>query len=279
MPVPHKSILITGCSSGIGLDAARRMQQRGWQVIAAARRPEDVAQLAAEGFAAVRIDYEEEASIRDGLAAALEQTGGQLGVLFNNGAYAIPGAVEDLPTAALRQIMQANLFGWHELTRAVLPVMTAQGGGRIIQNSSVLGFVGLRFRGAYVASKFALEGLSDVLRLELAGSGVDVVLIEPGPIRTRIRQNSWPHFQKWIDWRGTRLEAVYRDKLIPRLTADNPPPDRFELGPEAVSDALVHACEAGRPRLRYRITRATRYMALAKRMTSSRLLDRLLVRL
>ena len=279
MAVPDKSILITGCSSGIGLDAARRMQQRGWQVIAAARQPEDVAKLAAEGFAAVRIDYEEEASIHSGLADALAITGGQLGVLFNNGAYAIPAAVEDLPTDALRQIMQANLFGWHELTRAVLPVMVAQGGGRIIQNSSILGFVGLRFRGAYVATKFALEGLSDVLRLELAGSGVEVVLIEPGPIRTRIRQNSWPHFQKWIDWRGTRLEAVYEGKLIPRLTAPDGPKDPFELGPEAVSDALVHACEAARPKLRYRVTRATQYMAIAKRMVSGRLLDRLLVRL
>jgi len=273
MPVPHKSILITGCSSGIGLDAAWRMRARGWQVIASARRAEDVAKLAAEGFAAVRIDYEEEASIQDGLAEALKQTGGQLGVLFNNGAYAIPSAVEDLPTDALRQIMQANFFGWHSLTRAVVPVMTAQGGGRIIQNSSILGFVGLRFRGAYVASKFALEGLSDVLRLELAGSGVEVVLIEPGPIRTRIRQNSWPHFQNWIDWRGTRLEAVYQSKLIPRLTAPDGPPDRFELGPEAVSDALVHACEAGRPRLRYRIT------GMDQRITTGRLLDRLLVRL
>ena len=279
MAVPDKSILITGCSSGIGLDAARRMQQRGWQVITAARQPEDVAKLAAEGFASVRIDYEEGASIQSGLADALAITGGQLGVLFNNGAYAIPAAVEDLPTDALRQIMQANLFGWHELTRAVLPVMVAQGGGRIIQNSSILGFVGLRFRGAYVATKFALEGLSDVLRLELAGSGVEVVLIEPGPIRTRIRQNSWPHFQKWIDWRGTRLETVYEGKLIPRLTAPDGPKDPFELGPEAVSDALVHACEAARPKLRYRVTRATQYMAIAKRMVSGRLLDRLLVRL
>ena len=267
-------ILITGCSSGIGLDTALRFKTMGWQVLATCRQDKDCARLTKMGLDSFRLDYEDEASINAGFAEAMARSGGRLDVLFNNGAYGIPAAVEDLPTDALRQIFEANFFGWHHLTRLALPVMFAAGGGRIIQNSSVLGFAALKVRGAYNATKFALEGLTDTMRIELAGSGVHMVLVEPGPIRTRIRENSYLQFKKWITWKGTRLEALYRGALIPRLKQKNPPKDRFELMPDAVTDAVVHAATSPRPRIRYRITTATTLMMIIKRITTSRGFDR-----
>ena len=268
-------ILITGCSSGIGYDTALRFKEMGWQVLATCRNAKDVKRLEKEGLESFIIDYENEATIQSGFDEAMRRSGGRIDVLFNNGAYGIPCAVEDLPTDALRQIFEANFFGWHTLTRLVTPVMIAQGHGRIIQNSSVLGFAGLKMRGAYNATKFALEGLTDTMRIELAGTGVDLVLVEPGPIRTKIRENSYMQFKKWITWKGTRQEKMYKAVLIPRLKAVNPPKDRFELMPDAVTDAVVHAATAERPRIRYRITTATKAMAILKRITTSRGFDRI----
>ena len=274
-----KSILITGCSSGIGLDSALTLQKRGWQVFAACRKQEDAVRLQQDyGLTTMVLDYEDEASIEAALAEVLSQTGGRLDALFNNGAYAIPGAVEDVPTEALRTILEANFFGWHHLTRADLPIMRAQGHGRILQNSSVLGFAAMRYRGAYNATKFALEGLSDTLRLELKNTNIELILIEPGPIRTKIRENSYPHFQKWIDAENGAHKVVYRKALIPRLTAVNPPRDSFELMPDAVTKDVVHALEADRPKLRYRVTWATTFMMIFKRLLPTRLLDKIAIR-
>jgi NAD(P)-dependent dehydrogenase (short-subunit alcohol dehydrogenase family) len=270
-----RTILITGCSSGIGYDAAHGLRAAGWRVFASCRKAEDCARLTMEGFESPRIDYEDADSIVTGLATVLEATGGTLDAVFHNGAYAIPGAVEDLPTGALRQIFEANLFGWHELTRHVIPVMRAQGHGRIVMNSSVLGFIGLRWRGAYVATKHALEGLTDVLRLEMAGTPVKVILIEPGPITSRIRANAIPHFERWIDWEASPRTEEYRATLLRRLYGQNGP-DRFELPPAAVTRALVRALEARTPRPRYRVTLPTTAMAIAVRLLPGRLLDAVL---
>jgi len=274
-----KVILITGCSSGIGLDAALTLHARGWLVFATCRKEEDCARLQAMGLQSFRLDYEDTNSIHDAFSEAMRRSGGRLDAVFNNGAYAIPGAVEDLPTDALRQIFEANFFGWHELTRLAVPVMRKKGEGRIIQNSSVLGFAALRMRGAYNATKFALEGLTDTMRLELKDSGIKVVLIEPGPIRTKIRENSYPHFRKWINWKGAALEDFYRKVLIPRLAAIDPPRDRFELMPDAVTTALIHALESDKPRIRYRVTTATKLMGILKRLLTSRGFDRLASRI
>ena len=268
-----RSVLITGCSSGIGLDAARRMRARGWRVFAACRKAEDCARLAAEGFESPRIDYADPDSIADGLAQVLAATGGRLDGLFNNGAFASPGAVEDLPTDALRAIFEANLFGWHDLTRRVIPVMRAQGGGRIVQCSSVLGFAPLPWRGAYVATKFALEGLTHVLRIEMADTPIKVILIEPGPITSLIRQNSIPHFERWIDWQASPRADQYRATLLKRLYRETTTPDRFELPPSAVSDKLVHALESARPKARYFVTLPTVLMAAATRLLPLRAMD------
>lgn len=267
-----KSILITGCSSGIGEHAAHTLKARGWRVFASCRKPEDCARFKAEGFDAPLIDYEAPDTIASGLAEVLDATGGTLDALFNNGAYAVPGAVEDLPTDALRAIFQANFFGYHDLTRQVIPIMRAQGHGRIIQNSSVLGFTALRFRGAYNATKFALEGLTDTLRVEMRDTPLHIILIEPGPITSRIRQNSIPHFEKWIDWESSARAEQYRRQLLKRLYEDRGP-DQFELPCDAVSRKLVHALESAKPRPRYYVTFPTYMMGTLKRVLPTRAFD------
>lgn len=266
-----KTILITGCSSGIGLDAAQGLKRRGWRVFASARKEEDCARLREQGFESPRIDYQDEASIEAGMEEVLKATGGRLDALFNNGAFACPGAVEDLPTDALRSIFEANFFGWHALTRRVIPVMRAQGSGRIVQNSSVLGLVGIKWRGAYVSTKFALEGLTDTLRIEMAGTGIHVVLIEPGPVTSKIRQNAIPHFERWIDWENSARAQEYA-AVRHRLYEDRGK-DTFELPAAAVTKKLVHALESSRPQPRYYVTTPTYFMGTLRRLLPTRGLD------
>ena len=270
-----RTILITGCSSGIGRDAAHALRARGWRVVAACRKPADCERLRAEGFDAPLLDYERPETIERGFEAAMAATGGRLDALFNNGAYAIPGLVEDLPPAALRAILEANLVGWHDLTRRALAPMRARGAGRIVQCSSVLGYVAAPWRGAYVATKFALEGLTDCLRLELRGSGIHVVLVEPGPIATRFRENARAEFERWIPWEA----SVHRDRyraLLDRF--EDAAPDRWELPPAAVTARVVCALEAPRPRARYRVTMPAKLAWGLRRSLPTRALDALLAR-
>ncbi|MBO9445348.1 SDR family NAD(P)-dependent oxidoreductase [Ruegeria sp. R14_0] len=271
----QKTILITGCSSGIGLDAAHGMRARGWRVFASCRQQRDCDRLRAQGFESPRIDYTDAESITEGLAEVLEATGGTLDALFNNGAHGLPGAVEDLPTEGLRQIFEANFFGWHELTRQVIPVMRAQGHGRIVQNSSVLGFVAFPWRGAYVATKYAIEGLTDTLRLELADTDIKAILIEPGPITSKIRENSIPFFERFINWESSALRDRYESSLLKRLY-ESSGPDRFELPASAVTDKLAHAVESKRPRPRYYVTTPTYIAGYLRRLLPTRTIDRIL---
>lgn len=273
----HLSILITGCSSGIGLDAARALKLRGWRVFATCRQEADCERLRAEGLESFRLDYADEGSLEAAVAEVVTRTGGRLDALFNNGAYACPGAVEDLPRGALRDIFEVNLFGYHDLTRRVIPLMRAQGHGRIINCSSVLGLVGLTWRGAYVATKFAMEGLTDVLRIEMRGTGIEVILIEPGPIATKIRENAIPHFEKWIDWQASARVEQYK-ALRGRLYDKKTKKDAFELDPAAVTAKLIHALEAKRPRARYYVTVPTYLMGFARRVLPTRALDWLIAR-
>lgn len=266
-----RSILITGCSSGIGHHCAQAMRARGWRVFASCRKQEDCDRLIAEGFESPRIDYADVASIESGLAQVLAATGGTLDALFNNGAHACPGAVEDLPTGALREIFEVNVLGWHELTRRVIPVMRAQGHGRIVNNSSVLGYTPYRWRGAYGASKFALEGLTRILQLELSDTPIKVVLIQPGPVASKIRVNSIPHFERWIDWRSSPRRALYESSLLKRLYQGGPK-DRWELGPESVAEVLVNAVEHPNPRPRYTVTVPAKISAWLVRLLPDRLL-------
>ncbi len=272
-----RSILITGCSSGIGYDAAHALKARGWRVFATCRQQGDCDRLIGEGLESFPLDYASEDSIAAAVAETLSRTGGTLDALFNNGAFACPGAVEDLPRGALREIFETNLFGYHDLTRRLIPTFRAQGHGRIIQCSSVLGLVGAKWRGAYVATKHALEGLTDVMRLEMDGTGIDLILIEPGPIATRIRQNAIPHFEKWIDWENSARRAQYA-ALLDRLYKPDQKKDRWELPPSAVTEKLIHALESPRPRARYYVTGPTHIAGLLKRLLPTRLLDRMVAK-
>lgn len=272
-----RSILITGCSSGIGLCVARGLRARGWRVFATARRAEDVVRLGAEGFEALQLDLADSDSIALAVNEVLARTDGQLDALFNNGAYGQPGAVEDLRREVLREQFETNVLGWLELTNRVIPVMRRQGHGRIVMNSSVLGLVALPFRGAYNASKFAIEGLSDTLRLELRGSGIHVSLIEPGPIESRFRANAFEKLKANIDTE----RSVWREKYqgaIRRLTKEGPAAP-FTLPPEAVLKKVVHALEHRRPRARYYVTFPTYLFGTLRRLLSTRTLDALLARI
>lgn len=278
-----RSILITGCSTGIGYHAAHSLKARGWRVFATCRAEADCARLRDEGLESFRLDYEEPTSIASAVGEVLARTGGTLDALFNNGAYSIPGAVEDLPVEALRQNFEANVFGWHDLTRRVIPVMRAQGQsgfgqGRIVQCSSVLGLMALPWRGSYVATKFALEGLTDTLRVEMRGTGVGVATIEPGPITTAFRTNSRKQFDRWIDWKNSPRAEQYRTSLVPRLHAADQLPDRFELPCDAVTAKLIHALEAPRPRAHYYVTTPTWVVALIRRLFPQGMIDFLLAK-
>ena len=273
-----KSILITGCSSGIGYDAALRMKAEGWRVLATCRKQDDVDRMIGEGFESYLLDYADEQSVTEGAARALELTDGKLDALFNNGAFASPGATEDLPRGALREIFETNVFGQFQLISELLPAMRANGGGRIINNSSVLGLVALPFRGAYTSTKFAMEALTDTLRLENHGSNLHFILIEPGPVTSLIRQNSIPHFENWIDWENSAHKDVYESTMRPRLYDGTGAPDKWELPASAVSDKLVMALTAKNPAPRYFVTKPTYIMNILRRVLPTRLLDKALLR-
>ena len=264
-------MLITGCSSGIGYSCAMGLARRGWQVVASARREADLERLRGTGLVAVRLDLDDPESIRHGLAETLALTGGTLDALFNNGAYGQPGAVEDLSRDTLRAQLETNLLGWHDLTCRVIPIMRRQGHGRIVHNSSLLGFVGMPFRGAYVASKFALEGLTDTLRMELRGSGIQVSLIEPGPILSRFRENAHRAFRERIDGEASVHREAYR-RAEARLLKEGPA-QPFTLPPEAVLLTLIHALESRRPRPRYPVTLPSHLFWWLRRILSTRAMD------
>ena len=272
-----KSILITGCSSGIGADAARGLAARGWRVLATCRKQEDAERLRGEGLESWALDQADEQSVAKGAEEALSRTLGGLDAVFLNGAYGIPGAAEDVPRGAMRAIFEANLFGVHDLARRLIPAMRARREGRIVFCSSVLGVQAMPWRSAYNATKFAMEGLADTMRLELRGSGVHVVLIQPGPIRTRIRENSVPHFERWIDWKGSALRERYEATLLRRLYEPGGP-DRFQLEPEAVTAKLVRALEARSPAPRYRVTTPTYLAEGMRRLLPTRLRDAIMSR-
>ena len=268
-----KTILITGCSSGIGWHCALGMKARGWRVFATARQPEDLSRLAAEGIEALYLDYADRASVSACAGEVASRTGGKLDALFNNGAFGQPGAVEDLTREVLEAQFAANVFGWHQLTRDCLPMMRANGRGRIVQCSSVLGLVALKWRGAYNASKFAIEALSDTMRLELRGSDIFVSLIEPGPITSKFVETAFRNFEANIDETNSHYKEAYARQ---RARMGRGGSARFKLGPEAVLEKLVHAVESERPHARYHVTTPTRFMALARRVLPQRLLDHVL---
>lgn len=272
-----RTILITGCSSGIGYRAAQTLHERGYRVFASARKPEDVERLRLEGLQALQLDLSDSDSIQAAVETVLEQTEGRLYALFNNGAFGQPGAVEDLSREVLREQFETNLFGWLELTNLILPVMRQQGEGRIIQNSSVLGLVTLPFRGAYNSSKFALEGLSDTLRMELHGTDIHISLIQPGPIESRFRANAYALLKKNIDTENSPFREKYRgaEKRLQKEGHAAP----FTLPPDAVVDKVIHALESKRPNARYYVTFPTYLFGTLRRLLSTRMMDRIMLKI
>lgn len=267
----QRSVLITGCSSGIGLAAAETMRDRGWRVFATARKPEDLQRLKDEvGVESVYLDYTGPQSIADAADAVLEATQGKLTALFNNGAYGQAGAIEDVPTEAVRQNFETNVIGWHDLTRRVIPAMRAQRAGRIVQCSSVLGLVAAPYRGVYASTKFAVEAMSDAMRMELKGSGVQVSIIEPGPIATRFVETAIRHYKANVDMENSAHAEVYRVRLA---AMEDGGKMAFKLEPEAVCKKLVHALEAKRAKTRYYVTVPTYCGAWFRRLLPYRALD------
>lgn len=271
-----RTILITGCSSGIGYCVAHGLHKRGYNVIASARKPEDVERLQNEGLQCIRLDLDDPRSIDEAISETIRLGGGNVYAVFNNAAYGQPGAVEDLSREVLRQQFETNLFGIVELTNKLLPVMRNQGYGRIIQNSSVLGLITMRYRGAYNASKFALEGLTDTLRTELDETNIHVSLIEPGPIVSRFRANAFAAYKKNINTENSAHREIYK-KIEQRLQKQgNVAP--FTLPPEAVLKKVIHALESHRPRPRYYVTVPTYLFGIARRFFSTRVMDWILLK-
>ena len=274
MNVNVKNILVTGCSTGIGLDAIEALRTRGYRVIASARKSEDVNRLAALGFDAIQLDLNDSDSIRGGVAKVAKLTDGKIDALFNNAGFGQPGAVEDLTRDVLRQQFETNVFGCHELTCLILPYMRKNGQGRIIFNSSVLGFAAMRYRGAYNASKFALEGLVDTLRLELHGTNIQVVLIEPGPILSAFRTNAFALYKANINKDKSAHLDTYLALEARLETVGVAAP--FTLPASAVSAKVIVALESPRPRIRYYVTVPTYLFAYLKRLLPGRWLDTIL---
>jgi len=274
--LPPSFILITGCSTGIGYHCALQLQKKGYHVIATCRKADGVQRLKAEGIDCFQLDLACSESIQTALKQILTHTHGRIDALFNNGAFGLPGAVEDLSRDAMMHQFQTNVFGTQELTNLIVPIMRQQGGGKIIYNSSILGFAAMPYRGAYNASKFAIEGFADTLRLEVKQDNIQVSLIEPGPITSDFRKNAFAQFKQWIPIE----HSVHKDNyhaMVERLETVGPSAP-FTLEPDAVTRCVVHALQKPNAKIRYRVTVPTILFSVLKRLLPNRLLDLLLIK-
>ena len=274
--IDRPSIIVTGCSSGIGAWCARALLKDGWRVFATVRKVEDLAALENDGIEALLMDYTKPDTISKLVDDVFARTGGRLDALFNNGAYGQAGAVEDLPVEALRLQLETNVIGWHDLTRRIIPAMRAQGHGRIVQCSSILGIVPFKWRGAYNASKFALEGLTLTMRMELEGSGIEVSLIEPGPITSRFTANALINIERFIDLKGS-VHAVEYERQLRRLKGESGPA-KGKLEPDAVYTALKRALTGKKPKPHYIVTQPAKQGALLKKLLPAGLFYRFIGR-
>ena len=274
--LPPSSILITGCSTGIGYQCAQQLHKMGYKVIATCRKEADVQRLQKEGFDCFQLNLASSDSIQIALKQILQHSNGRIDALFNNGAFGLPGAVEDLTREAMEYQFQTNVFGTQELTNLIVPIMRQQGGGKIIYNSSILGFAAMPYRGAYNASKFAVEGFADTLRLEVKQDNIQVSLIEPGPIISDFRKNAFAQFTQWISIEKSAHKNSYQ-AMVDRLETVGPSAP-FTLPPEAVTKCVVHALQKSNAKIRYRVTVPTILFSVLKRLLPNRLLDLLLTK-
>ena len=267
-----RSVLITGCSSGIGLCIAKGLKEKGYRVFASARKSSDVKNLQNLGFESLLLDLSSSESINAAVFKLFEMTD-ELYALINNGAYGQAGALEDISREALDKQFQSNVFGWHELTNLVLPKMRYSNEGRIVYISSVLGFVAMPFRGSYVASKFAIEGLVGTLRLELSDTNIKFSSIQPGPIESKFRQNAYLAFQQNVDISRSHYKNQYK-LMIKRLKSGKNA--KFTLPPEAVLKSTIHALESNNPKNYYRVTFPTKLFSILGKIFPSKWMDYIL---
>lgn len=274
--VDNKTVFVTGCSSGIGLATAEMLRENGWTVFPTARKSADLESLREAGFDAVELDVASSESVESAVAIVLEKTGGQLGAVVNNAGFGMPGAIEDLTRDAMRYQFEVNLFGLQELTNRLIPVFRKQGYGRIVNVSSVVGRLSLPFMGIYSASKFALEAVSDALRVELSLDGIGVSLVEPGPIQTSFSTNCAGQGEQKLDTAGSQFGAAYKQYFAKRHNGGMSE-DRFRLPPEAVAEKIFHALESPRPKIRYCVTIPAYLGSWAARFVPAGLIDRLMI--
>jgi short-subunit dehydrogenase len=272
----NKSVLVTGCSSGIGRATAELLRSKGWTVFPTARKVDDLESLRKAGFDAVELDVASSESIAVAADWVLAKNDGKLGAVVNNAGFGMPGAIEDLTREAMRYQFEVNLFGLQELTNRLIPVFRKQGCGRIVNMSSVVGRLSLPFMGIYSASKFALEAVSDALRVELSQDGIGVSLVEPGPIRTRFSTNCAGQGEERLDAEGSKFGAAYKQYFAKRRNGGMSE-DRFRLPPEAVAQKVLHALESPRPKIRYCVTIPAYLGSWAARFVPSALIDRLMI--
>ncbi len=267
------SVLITGCSTGIGYFCAKELQKNGYKVYATARKEEDVQRLKIEGLNSFKLDVTCRDDIENAVNFISKDNDEKLDMLFNNAGFGQTGALEDLSVEALREQFETNVFGNFALTRAMLKLLRKTSNPKIVQNSSVLGFISLKYRGAYNASKYAIEGLSDTLRLELEPFGIKVSLIEPGPIKSDFRKNAYEKFKEYIKVKGSFYEKDYIGAIKRFESSDD---DKFALGESAVCEALLKIINSKNPKPRYRVTFPTTLFWFLKRILSTKILDRIL---
>ena len=270
-----KNILITGCSSGIGKNVAITLHNKGWRVFATCRSKTDCTFFTKLGIESFPLDLLKEESINCAVNLVKEKTKSQLDVLFNNGAYAIPGAIQDIPRSAMREIFEVNVFGQIDLINRCIPLMMNSDYPKIINCSSVLGFISLPYRGLYSATKYSIEALTDALRRENYDSKIKFVLIQPGPINTDIKKKSIKHFEKWIDWKKSIHQKTYENKVIKRLY-DNKYKDSFnsyELQPDEVTKILINVLNSKKPKARYKITIQTKIAQIMIKLLPTNTLD------
>ncbi len=270
-----KNILITGCSSGIGKNVAITLHNKGWRVFATCRSKTDCTFFTKLGIESFPLDLLKEESINCAVSLVKQKTKSQLDVLFNNGAYAIPGAIQDIPRSAMREIFEVNVFGQIDLINRCIPLMMSSDYPKIINCSSVLGFISLPYRGLYSATKYSIEALTDALRRENYDSKIKFVLIQPGPINTDIKKKSIKHFEKWIDWKKSIHQKTYENKVIKRLYDDNYKDsfNSYELQPDEVTKILINVLNTKKPKARYKITIQTKIAQIMIKLLPTNTLD------
>jgi len=272
-----KNVVITGCSTGIGAAAARLLKDRGWNVVATARKSDDLKTLEEQGFHAVKLDIADEASVTEAVQSIMTVFKGRVGAIVNNAGFGQSGAVEDLTREVLRYQFEVNLIGMQDFTNRFIPVMRQQGWGRIINISSVLGRISLPFMGSYAATKFAMEALSDALRVELHGSGIAVSLIEPGPISSAFRKNAADRARATLKF-DKGAHADFYQHEVKRRDMQNSKPDFFTLPPEAVAEKIFKALNTQSPGIRYRVTLPAYSGEFVRRFLPHRLIDWVMIR-